>query len=72
MTAILYLLELIAFGWLVMWTIHDPSRPGSAWWPFDLRDPTAPKPADPGTARAPNPPPWRARGAKVARRGPIA
>ena len=72
MTGVLYLLELIAFGWLVMWAIHDPSRPGSAWWPFDLQDPTAPKPVDKSATPAPGTPPWRARHAKPARRGPTA
>ena len=37
MTGVLYLLALIAVGWLVAWTIRDPERPTGAWWPFDMK-----------------------------------
>ncbi len=58
MTGVLYLLALIAVGWLVAWTIRDPARPTSVWWPFDMQ------------GEEPPPPPSGEGGRFAARSGP--
>lgn len=60
MTGVLYLCELIAFAWLVMWTLRDPERPTELWWPFDMKGDETPVGTQPGLGASGN---WRRRGA---------
>jgi hypothetical protein len=46
MNAILLGSTLVAVAWLAIWSVKDHSRPSKTWWPFAMREPTAPKSKD--------------------------
>lgn len=35
MSSLIYLIAMLAVGWLVLWTIRDPKEPKWDWWPID-------------------------------------
>jgi hypothetical protein len=43
MNSLFYLTMLIGVGWLMIWAILPPDQRGKGWWPFDMRDDTAPE-----------------------------
>jgi hypothetical protein len=72
----LFLVVMIAVGWIVIWSFLDRSKNGRTWWPFDYI--SRENPAETQQARltpAPTafdtPRPWRSRQPPVRRRGPL-
>ncbi len=68
MTAILLLMVMVAFSWLVIWVCADRSKPSKTWWPFDYQDEgnpakagTPPNDRRPWDRRKPTPP-WKRSG----------
>lgn len=35
MSSLIYLIAMVAVGWLVLWTIRDPKQPRWDWWPIE-------------------------------------
>ncbi len=35
MSSFIYLVAMVAVGWLVLWTIRDPKQPNWDWWPIE-------------------------------------
>jgi hypothetical protein len=38
MDSILFLMVMIAMGWVIIWYCADHSKPSRTWWPFAIRE----------------------------------
>jgi hypothetical protein len=74
MEGILFLVVMIAVGWIVIWSFVDRSKSGGIWWPFDYI--SREKPIEIQEARRTSaqtaferPRPWRSPRPSIRRRG---